>query len=172
MTLNTSSYSKIQRTTHTKNIGSCKTTMFLSNFLWHSWQTRSSWLNCALRDDEAVYWVSRGHYKAEAVGDWWYWVSRRHSCLYILQKVEIWTSVTDAWLTHSLTHHWQTLKDRAIQLFIKYKGGALVTQLALCLHKPGSWQTRPSILCVTQERAFMPVCIEKVEIWACLKYRV
>ena len=23
--------------------------------------TRSSWLNCALRDDEAVYWVSIGH---------------------------------------------------------------------------------------------------------------
>ena len=26
--------------------------------------TRSSWLNCALRDDEAVYWVSIGHYEA------------------------------------------------------------------------------------------------------------
>ena len=25
-------------------------------------ETRSSWLNCALRDDEAVYWVSIGHY--------------------------------------------------------------------------------------------------------------
>ena len=31
--------------------------------------TRSSWLNCALRDDEAVYWVSIGHYEAVAVGD-------------------------------------------------------------------------------------------------------
>ena len=30
--------------------------------------TRSSWLNCALRDDEAVYWVSIGHYEAVAVG--------------------------------------------------------------------------------------------------------
>ena len=30
--------------------------------------TRSSWLNCALRDDEAVYWVSVGHYEAVAVG--------------------------------------------------------------------------------------------------------
>ena len=29
--------------------------------------TRSSWLNCALRDDEAVYWVSIGHYEAVAV---------------------------------------------------------------------------------------------------------
>ena len=29
--------------------------------------TRSSWLNCALRDDEALYWVSIGHYKAVAV---------------------------------------------------------------------------------------------------------
>ena len=31
-------------------------------------RTRSSWLNCALRDDEAVYWVSIGHYEAVAVG--------------------------------------------------------------------------------------------------------
>ena len=32
------------------------------------WKTRSSWLNSALRDEEAVYWVSIGHYKAVAVG--------------------------------------------------------------------------------------------------------
>ena len=89
-------------------------------------KTRSSWLNCALRDDEAVYWVSIGHYEAVAVGNWWYWVSRGHLCLYILHKVEIWTGVTDAWLTDSLTH-WQTLKDRATQLLKKYSG-ALVTQ--------------------------------------------
>ena len=31
--------------------------------------TRSSWLNCTLRDDEAVYWVSIGHYEALAVGN-------------------------------------------------------------------------------------------------------
>ena len=31
--------------------------------------TRSSWLNCALQDDEAVYWVSIGHYEAVAVGN-------------------------------------------------------------------------------------------------------
>ena len=31
--------------------------------------TRSNWLNCALRDDEAVYWVSIGHYEAVAVGN-------------------------------------------------------------------------------------------------------
>ena len=33
-------------------------------------KTRSSWLNCALRDDEAVYsvhWVSIGHYESVAV---------------------------------------------------------------------------------------------------------
>ena len=29
-------------------------------------KTRSSWLNCALRDDVDVYWVSIGHY--EVVG--------------------------------------------------------------------------------------------------------
>ena len=32
-------------------------------------RTRSSWLDCALRDDEAVYWVSIGHYEAVAVGN-------------------------------------------------------------------------------------------------------
>ena len=32
-------------------------------------KTRSSWLNCALRDDEAVYWVIIGHYEAVAVGN-------------------------------------------------------------------------------------------------------
>ena len=58
--------------------------------------------------------------------NWWYWVSRGHSCLYILQKVEIWIGVTDASRTDSLT----TLKDRATQLLIKYKSGALVTQLS------------------------------------------
>ena len=37
--------------------------------------TRSSWLNCALRGDEAVYWVSIG--QQWLVGTWWYWVSMR-----------------------------------------------------------------------------------------------
>ena len=32
-------------------------------------ETRSSWLNRAFRDDEAVYWVSIGHYEAVAVGN-------------------------------------------------------------------------------------------------------
>ena len=31
--------------------------------------TRSSWVNCALRDEEAVYWVSVAHYEAVAVGN-------------------------------------------------------------------------------------------------------
>ena len=85
-----------------------------------------SWINCALRDDEAVYWVSIGHYEAVAVGNWWYWVSTGHSCLYILHKVEIWTGVTDAWQTDWLTD--SQCKDRATQLLTKYKSGALVTQ--------------------------------------------
>ena len=86
--------------------------------------TRSSWLNCALRDDEAVYWVSIGHSEAVAVGNWWYWVSGGHLCLYILHKEDIWSGVTDAWLTDSQT------EDSATQLLIKYKSGALVTQLS------------------------------------------
>ena len=72
-------------------------------------------------ENKAVYWVSIGHY--EAVGNWWYWVSRGHLFLYILHKVEIWKGVMHAWLTHSLT-----LKDSATQLLVKYKSGALVTQ--------------------------------------------
>ena len=50
----------------------------------------------------------------------------RHFCLYILNKVGIWRDVTDAWLT--------TLKDSATQLLIKYKSGALVTQILLSLY--------------------------------------
>ena len=39
------------------------------NYFEREQKTRSSWLNCALRDDEAVYWVSIGHFKAVAVGN-------------------------------------------------------------------------------------------------------
>ena len=49
---------------------------------YFSTKISSSWLNCALRDDETVYWISRGH---------------------ILNKVEIWTGITNALLTDSLT---------------------------------------------------------------------
>ena len=66
-------------------------------------KTRSSWLNCALQDDEAVYWVSIGRYEAVTVGYWWCWGSRGHLSLYILNKVEIWTGVTDPLLTDWLT---------------------------------------------------------------------
>ena len=109
--------------------------IFSNNFIsqcssWWQWWSQiwpkldpSSWLNCALRDDDAVYWLSIGHYEAVAVGNWWYSVSRGHLCLYILHKVEIWTGVTDAWLTDSQS------KDSATQLLTKYKSGALVTQL-------------------------------------------
>ena len=81
--------------------------------------TRSSWLNCSLKDDEAGYWVSVGHYEALAFGNWWYWVREDiHAFIY-------WTK----WRcpTHWLTH-WQTLKDSATQLLIKYKSEALVMQ--------------------------------------------
>ena len=113
-------------------IFACKWIALRSN--WWSWsvspkitfkeKTRSSWFNCALRDDEALCWVSIGHYEALAVGNWWYWVRRGHLCLYILHKVEIWKGVTHTWQTDRLT----TLKDRATQLLIKFKTGALVTQ--------------------------------------------
>ena len=70
--------------------------------------TISSWLNCALRDDEVVYWVSIGHYEAIGVGNWWYWVSSGHLCRYILHKewrsgqvLPMPDSLTD-WLTDRL----------------------------------------------------------------------
>ena len=69
-----------------------------------------------------MYWFSIGHYEAPAIGNWRYWVSSGHLCLYILHKVEIWKGVTHASLTHS------QMKDRATQLVIKFKTGALVTQ--------------------------------------------
>ena len=41
----------------------------MTSMVWTTKKTRPSWLNCALRDDEAVYWVSIGHYEAVAVGN-------------------------------------------------------------------------------------------------------
>ena len=38
-------------------------------FLFSTKKSRSSWLNSALQGDEAVYWVSIGHYEAVAVGN-------------------------------------------------------------------------------------------------------
>ena len=47
-------------------------TSFYPSYIYFKPLTRSSWLNCGLRVDEAVYWVSIGHYEVVAVGDWWY----------------------------------------------------------------------------------------------------
>ena len=81
------------------------------------------WLNCALRVDEAIYWIGIGHQwlvlgGTESVwgGNWCYWVSGGHWCLYILNKVEIWSGVTNA-----LPTDWQTLKNRATQLLISIR---------------------------------------------------
>ena len=59
-------------------------------------ETRSSWLNCALRGDEA--------------DNWCYYVSRGHLCHYILNREEIWSVVNNA--SHT---DWQTSKDRATE---------------------------------------------------------
>ena len=45
------------------------TLFFTMTWVISSLKTRSSWLNCALRDDEAVCWVSIGHYEAVAVSN-------------------------------------------------------------------------------------------------------
>ena len=95
-------------------------------------KTRSSWLNCALRDDEAVHWVSIGHYEVVAVGDWWIInddrVSRGQLCLYISHKVEIWSGVTDA-----LRTHWLTDRLRKIELLSSFKVKELSSRIAILL---------------------------------------
>ena len=95
-------------------------------------KTRPSWLNCVLRDDEAIHWVSLvqqwlyllilSQYKVVLVYSWWHWVSIVLVCLKILRKVDIWSDDTNPWLTNS-----QTLKDRATQL-LRSRSGAFVTQ--------------------------------------------
>ena len=42
------------------------------------------------------YWLVLGQYKLELLGFRWYRVSKGLVCLYILEKVEIWSCVTDA----------------------------------------------------------------------------
>ena len=54
----------------------------------------------------------------------------RSSWLNCVLYIEIWTGVTDALQTDG-----QTLKDRATQLLINYKSGALVTQLNTIIEK-------------------------------------
>ena len=50
-------------------------------------QTRSSWFNCALRDDEAVCWVSIGHYEGVAViPDNCRWRGGRRQCKFSWPK--------------------------------------------------------------------------------------
>ena len=64
------------------------------------------------------YWLVLGQYKLELLGFRWYRVSKGLVCLYILEKVEIWSGVTDA--SHT---DWQTSEYRATQLVssIKFK---------------------------------------------------
>ena len=59
-----------QASRHRQNIFSFSSYWFgMSTLKVAESRTRSSWLNCALRDDKAVYWVSKGHYEAVAVGN-------------------------------------------------------------------------------------------------------
>ena len=46
------------------------------------------------------YWLVLGQYKLVLLGIRWYMVSKGLVCLYILEKVEIWSGDTDAWQTH------------------------------------------------------------------------
>ena len=64
------------------------------------------------------YWLVLGQYKLVLLDIRWYMVSKGLVCLYILEKVEIWSGDTDAWHTDS-----QTTENRATQLVssIKHK---------------------------------------------------
>ena len=64
------------------------------------------------------YWLVLGQYKLVLLGIRWYRVSKGLVCLYILEKVEIWSGVTDASLTDR-----QTTEYSATQLVysIKFK---------------------------------------------------
>ena len=64
------------------------------------------------------YWLVLGQYKLVLLDIRWYMVSKGLVCLYILEKVEIWSGDTDAWHTD-----WQTSEYRATQLVssIKHK---------------------------------------------------
>ena len=57
------------------------------------------------------YLVVLGQFKLVLLGNMWYRVSIGLICLYILEKVDIWTCDNDASLTHS-----QTTEYRATQL--------------------------------------------------------
>ena len=57
------------------------------------------------------YWLVLGQYKLVLLGIRWCMVSKGLVCLYILEKVEIWSGDTDASLTD-----WQTIEDSATQL--------------------------------------------------------
>ena len=57
-------------TTYVENVGRPPKTMQLQDQALTSdvhGKTRSSWLNCELRDNESVYWDSLGHYDTVAV---------------------------------------------------------------------------------------------------------
>ena len=72
------------------------------------------------------YWLVLGQYKLVLLGIRWYMVSKGLVCLYILEKVEIWSGVTDAW---------QTDRQQKIGLlsFSTVSSLSWVTQFFLCL---------------------------------------
>ena len=65
-----------------------------------------------------------GSTRGDEADNWCYFVSRGHLCLYILNRMENWTGVTDALLTHWLTD----FERKCCSASYKYKSGALVTQ--------------------------------------------
>ena len=120
------------------------------------------------------YLMVLGQYMTILAGTWsvklvllgitWYRVSKGLVCLYILEKVEIWSGVTDASLTHWLTD--SHLKDRATQLLIKYKSGALVPQwwfITQVTATSPSWHLLPFTITV-------PGVLERLSVKFCVRW--
>ena len=89
------------------------------------------------------YWISiwryslvLGQYKLELLGFRWYRVSKGLVCLYILEKVEIWSGVTDASQTDR-----QTTEYRATQLVSSIKHKLSHAKNRKMRTKPGNIRT-------------------------------
>ena len=72
--MNLHSFKNIGTTTHYYSFGAA--TKYFVIYFQIKYKTRSSWLNCALRDNEAVFWVSIGHYEAVADVNWQGWTGK------------------------------------------------------------------------------------------------
>ena len=110
------------------------------------------------------YWLVLGQYKLVLLDIRWYMVSKGLVCLYILEKVEIWSGDTDAWHTHSQR------ENRATQLVssIKHKLSH-AESLILLLHSDSGWKSNLAVSWSIQflaEKIFCTLSVRKVFIFS------